>query len=325
MNKAFSSLGSFLLFKISPIWLLGTAAGLTAFATIIGYLGSLWWIFDLFAHFRIQYFLILSACFAVLVAVKKMRAWSLAVLPFIALNFVSVAPLYFGGDSACGKTEMRALLINVLAANKQYHMVRDFIKKSNADFVVLLEVTDQWDKNLKELQADYPYFMSFPRNNNFGISFFSKQKPEKLEMPEFSDITLPAVLADFIVDGKRLTLVGAHIMPPRFEGYLRKRKAQFDGIASFVKSGKKNVIVLGDLNATPWSADFKKFMRKSGLKDSQNGFGAQPSWPAFSVLFPLLIPIDHCLVSKNLSISDRKIGGYVGSDHFPLTVDFSIK
>ena len=53
------------------------------------------------------------------------------------------------------------------------------------------------------------------------------------------------------------------------------------------------------------------------------GYGFQPSWPANNRL--LRIPIDHVLHSPEIVIHDRVIGSTVGSDHFPVLVDFTIR
>ena len=37
----------------------------------------------------------------------------------------------------------------------------------------------------------------------------------------------------------------------------------------------------------------------------------------------LLIPIDHCLYGSGLHVNAKKIGPNVGSDHYPVVVDFS--
>ena len=60
----------------------------------------------------------------------------------------------------------------------------------------------------------------------------------------------------------------------------------------------------------------------TGLRDSSRGMGLQPTWPAD---IPLLwIPIDHCLYSDGIEIRGRRTGPDVGSDHFPLIVDFEL-
>jgi len=36
------------------------------------------------------------------------------------------------------------------------------------------------------------------------------------------------------------------------------------------------------------------------------------------------VAIDHCLVSPEIAIRDRHIGPDVGSDHFPVVLDFAL-
>ena len=82
------------------------------------------------------------------------------------------------------------------------------------------------------------------------------------------------------------------------------------------------VIVLGDLNATPWSPVFKKLLGETRLVDARRGFGLRPTWP--STFPPLWIPIDHCLVSPGIEIRDFRVGPACGSDHHALVVDMAL-
>jgi endonuclease/exonuclease/phosphatase (EEP) superfamily protein YafD len=79
------------------------------------------------------------------------------------------------------------------------------------------------------------------------------------------------------------------------------------------------VLVMGDLNATPWSRPFRRLLRRSALCDSRAGFGVQASFPAASTL--LRLPIDHLLASCGVGVRARRIGRDVGSDHLPVIVD----
>ena len=79
------------------------------------------------------------------------------------------------------------------------------------------------------------------------------------------------------------------------------------------------VILLADLNTTSWSATFQALTTRAGLRDSRLGFGVQPTWPAR--LPGLRIPIDHCLVSPEVQVHDRRVEENAGSDHFAIYVD----
>jgi endonuclease/exonuclease/phosphatase (EEP) superfamily protein YafD len=53
------------------------------------------------------------------------------------------------------------------------------------------------------------------------------------------------------------------------------------------------------------------------------GFGHQPSWPTGQ--FFLRIPLDHVLHAPEIMIHNRMVLQDVGSDHFPVIIDFSLK
>ncbi len=37
------------------------------------------------------------------------------------------------------------------------------------------------------------------------------------------------------------------------------------------------------------------------------------------------LPLDHCLVSDEILVANRRVGPFVGSDHFPVVVDLVLK
>ena len=77
--------------------LLSLIAGLTCIATIVGYLGRQWWFFELFSHFRVQYFVVLVGCGIIYLVSGKYRQAILA-LALALVNF-SVIGNYQGENS----------------------------------------------------------------------------------------------------------------------------------------------------------------------------------------------------------------------------------
>jgi endonuclease/exonuclease/phosphatase (EEP) superfamily protein YafD len=124
------------------------------------------------------------------------------------------------------------------------------------------------------------------------------------------------------LSGVSITFIGTHPPPPKGAVNSRHRNRQLVEMAKFIRSLSGAAVLCGDLNMSPWSVYFRSFLRESGLLDSGKGFGVQPTWP---VDWPVMrVPIDHCFVSEGIRVIDRKIGPKVGSDHFPLLVDFVI-
>jgi len=81
---------------------------------------------------------------------------------------------------------------------------------------------------------------------------------------------------------------------------------------------------MGDLNATPWSPYYRQLLKGSGLRNTRQGFGILPTWPSWSLLDGLRIPIDHCLVSSTIEVIDIKTAQIKGSDHLSLVIDIAV-
>ena len=96
-----------------------------------------------------------------------------------------------------------------------------------------------------------------------------------------------------------------------------RRLAQL-AAAGQVEAGRAPVL-LGDLNATPFSAGVRP-LRTVGLRDSlaAGGLWTAGSWPAWPG--PLRIAIDHCWHDPGLVTLARTVGPALGSDHRPLEV-----
>ena len=120
-----------------------------------------------------------------------------------------------------------------------------------------------------------------------------------------------------------ISIIGTHPVPPIGSKASKLRNGQLAELPGVIKEQQRPVLLIGDLNTTPWSSHFTRLLSDSGLKNSMKGFGHQPSWPARP--FFLRIPLDHMLHSPEIRVHNRMILQSVGSDHFPVVVDFSLK
>lgn len=291
--------------------------------TMAGFMGRVWWVFDLASHFRSQLFLfILLATVLFLFGKQRKKAAFTGAVAIINLSLI--LPLYFGGISPnTDNRTYRALLINLNRSNQAHEKVLAYIESVKPDFMILEEVTDSWAKSLEVIQGEYTFSKIYPRPDNFGIALFSRMEPEDWEVRTMGIIRLPTLVARFKMEGKRLTLIGTHPPPPIGGNFSSYRNQQLQELSRMGSLEEGPVILMGDLNITSWSPFFRDLLEQGGLQDSRRGFGLQPSWPAG---FPFLwIPIDHILISDGVVIHDRSIGPDIGSDHYPVVVDFSVR
>ncbi|HEU0178738.1 MAG TPA: endonuclease/exonuclease/phosphatase family protein [Blastocatellia bacterium] len=84
------------------------------------------------------------------------------------------------------------------------------------------------------------------------------------------------------------------------------------------------MICVGDLNITPWSPYYHRFIERTELVNVRKGFGLFPSWPTFLFFKWLMLPLDHCLVNEDVRVANVKTREAIGSDHLPLIVELEL-
>ena len=102
-----------------------------------------------------------------------------------------------------------------------------------------------------------------------------------------------------------------------------ERDAQLRALATAISQSNGPTALIGDLNVTPWSPHFTSLTDATGLRDARLGFGLNATWPSNLPWF-CRIPIDHCLVSSDVSIESFEVGDPIGGDHLPIIVRFGI-
>jgi endonuclease/exonuclease/phosphatase (EEP) superfamily protein YafD len=300
--------------------LLDAAGAVMAAATAAGFLAQTWWLFELTVHFRVQ----LAAGLALLAMLAGIRRrWRVAAIfsGFLLANLMVVLPglVPEREPDPSGSQRLRAVLLNVHARNEQYAAVRDFLQAANPDLLLLEEVTPVWTNELRAVLDRYPHSVVVPRDDNFGVALFSRHPLTNVAIRAFGGAAIPSLLATASINGIATRLAGLHPLPPGTAENARLRNAHLAAAAQEIGSGTGPVIVLGDLNTSPWSPWFKRFLREARLKNSSQGRGLFASWPV--QFWPLRIPLDHCLVSPPIGVAAKTLGPDVGSDHLPIVVD----
>lgn len=322
MNSSKKAL-PFLSLRIRPWDLVVAAGAILSTATILAFMGGLWWFLDLFSHFRVQYFLGLLVVAVVLLFRRRLKV-PLVFALFAVVNLFTIAPLYFGQEAQPGaiSRSYRALLMNVNSQTGVPEKVAQAIRELDPDIVVLEEIDDPWLSALSGAMRAYPYSKAMPREDNFGIGLFSKYPLVQSEIREAGEAEVPTVIAELELPDGRLTVIATHPLPPVSRENTRLRNDQLEWLSEVARQANSAVLLLGDLNATPWCSEFQRLLARSGLRDSSQGRGVLATWPTYLPL--LLIPLDQCLYSAGLHVTRKAIGPKVGSDHYPLVVDFVV-
>jgi len=283
-----------------------------------------YWIVDIFSHFPVQYALLA----VILLIVCLWKRFSLLACVSGALIVLNVLHVTDSGNSATASVHsLRKLTVassNINKSNSHLLKVVEELRAKDSDILLLLEVTADNVSELEPLIRSYRYKII---NLNVcasgtGTVLLSNLPIVDQEVIKYSEFGNMMVWALVELNGRRISFYGVHFPKPTFPGEFSKRTKQILDLAERIRKDARPIVVAGDFNMTPFSPIFRKMLRVSGLKDSRDGFGWLPSWPAY---FPLTwIPIDHVLVSDDMAVLKRETGAYVGSDHFPVYAELAM-
>ncbi|MEM6331284.1 MAG: endonuclease/exonuclease/phosphatase family protein [Planctomycetota bacterium] len=292
--------------------------------TWLGFAARHVWLAELATHFTWQYCWVLPAPLIASVWLRRKRL-AVFVAVTLAVNLAAVAPLYWPPASPAAQTDaapqLRVLSLNVWKKNRRHDDVVKHIRRESPDLFVLFEVNRRLVDAMQPLAADYPHQHVQLAGTRSGVALFSKQPLSGVRFERLGPIDRFVLVAEFDLGGRPATLIGLHPSLPRRPQNVQWRNAELLAAARLAAGRPGPVIMVGDLTTTPWSPVFGDVLKAGRLRNSQRGYGVQPTW-SYQGRRPLLLPIDHALHSEDLVVVGRRVGPFVGSDHRALTVDF---
>jgi endonuclease/exonuclease/phosphatase (EEP) superfamily protein YafD len=278
------------------------------------------WVFDLISNFILQYAVCLIGLGVVLFFMKK---WLIASMSSLIGGVIVVFIItYFNGEKPiAGKPKLKLASINVLSSNFDSSALYSYLDHFEPDVFYILEFTPFWLQAIQTKYSEqYPYTESQAQWDNFGIGLFSKYELKDVELFDFTQSYFPIVSATIGIEDKSIRLLGSHFENPMGAMNSKVRNYQIDRTIEYL-ADYENVVLVGDFNLTSYSYKFRDILNRLNLIDSRKGFGLGASWPTY--FWPLMIPIDHCLISPELKVVNRLIGPSVQSDHLPLYVELT--
>lgn len=212
---------------------------------------------------------------------------------------------------------------NIYYKNTNYEEIKNQIKKSEADIVILVEFASNHEEMLKDFfKENYPYTNAVSWSKiHAGNVVFSKYPIENLTNKYpienwkwrywFMKINAPTPFYLYVV----------HTSAPTSNENFIMRNLQIQKLAkdfTIQQDDRKidsNVIIVGDFNLSPWSAFYDSFYAQIyNLKNVFQWLNPVFTW---SLRDQKLINshIDHVFTSSELEVSNLKISDLLGSDH----------
>ncbi len=295
------------------------AAALALLPSWAGLFGNWHWLLDLLAHFRWQY-LLASVIVVAWGWWRGHRGITVLAVATLLLNAALIGRVAWQAQSGLRRAQdgraLHVLSLNVRTSNPDSAAVLDLLAASDADVVFLMEVDQRWMAALAALHARYPHHIAHPRSDNFGVALFSRMPWRRADVRWLGDATVPAIEAEMTHQGRDFVLLGVHPLPPISRRHAASRDLQLQALADHAALRQEPVLVVGDLNATPWSTGLRiATAGRLGLRSRSAPW--VPTWRARSIF---ALPIDHALATAPLVITDRSVGADVGSDHRPIRI-----
>ncbi len=287
------------------------------------------WLAELASHFRPQYslaLLVLCVGFAVgrrplaaMLAAAAMlpNAWYVAPYALPAMIPPSIA-------SSAGQ-DVSIVSLNLFISNEDYAAVRAYLARKNADVLVLSELTPAWVTALREITANYPYWVSVDRRTPWGLGVYSKYPLIDARPLDLGLAGSVNVMATVALPGGDVQLLGVHLASPTSPTRAAQRNHQLEQLAGLLGPSRNSAdaraprrLLVGDLNLTPFSPYFADLLDRTGMVDARRGQGLTATWPTW--VMPVRIAIDHCIVDPDLPVANVTRGPAVGSDHYPVEI-----
>jgi len=286
--------------------------------TFAGLLAPLFAPFDLINHFRLH-FLETAVALVVVFALLRARRLAMAAFALALVNLVLAAPaVALTATAERGGQTLRLITLNAWGENAEPGRIEAFLRRQNADIVLILEAGEEVAPMLRRLSDLYPYRVDCMQAQLCRLALLSKRQMIEPRALIRSDSNPPAIVARFDVDGRGFTFYAVHVARPFV---LDRQRRDVDHLIAALNAIQGPLIVAGSFNATPWSWAMTRLTLATG---TVRGRALGATWPARRPLFPQFL-IDHVLVRGGIGIVEARSGSALGSDHLPTVAEIRLQ
>ncbi len=223
-------------------------------------------------------------------------------------------PTWFGavGAGPASGQRLRLLALNVQYTKDTGAAASRQIRAADPDVVVLSELSARSSRDLDLRQ--YRYRWERPQRTAFGQGVYSRWPLRDISTWTVSGISMVRLTLAAPTGPVRLYQV--HTIAPQNAAGRRVWKEQLARLRDMLHGEHQPVIASGDFNASHWNDRFASLLGGAQqLADAGAGRGYLATWPSGDRLLPLVLPLDHVLVSRGIGVRGFHRLGSIGSDH----------
>jgi len=294
---------------------------------------SLWWL-ALLANFTPFYF----APFLVLLPlalILRAKRGVLLMLPLALIGAVWFGRLYLPKPAAQAPddaTMLKVVSFNVWDSNYDPIQAESWLRTTQADVTVIIELTPEWWDGVPALLNTYPEQFTVTRapGSAWDSAILSRRPILSFEQIDLGDGDIPQFRAVIDVNGRQVAVYGIHLYVPAsgrrtpFVVYDETgRNVQIRSLLARLERETLPYIVAGDFNMSDQSLVYNELAAAMTDSFREAGRGLGASWPnvqrlGLPSLIPPLVRIDYIWHSADFQTLDAALGPYLGSDHLPI-------
>lgn len=289
-----------------------------------GYLGRLHPAFDAFSHLRLHIAAVLVVLAPILLALRLRVEAAFALLLGVAAIaqtvWLDIEPGIASVETR-GEPVYRLLHMNLRFDNPTPETALSLIGETRPDVVTLAEMSDMWRTKLASLEATYPHRLICSQPSRIGgVAILSRRpfaqgfEPRCGDRGSFANIRLD-------LGGREVGIATLHMgWPWPFE-----QPWQLPRLTPLLESVGDTAIIVGDLNATPWSEAARRVAEAGGAQILR---GVGPTW--LDRRLPdawrsrIGLPIDNLMLKGGVTAASLRTLDNPGSDHLAILLEFSV-
>ena len=292
-------------------------------ATVLGFFGTTWWPLDMLSDWRLILAIVLGIA-AVATGFGYSRVSTIVFIVAAIVNALLIAPMWLNEQQPLtGSDRVRVISLDIGSTPDAREAIIDWINASEGDIVLLANAGGTWRRYIEVENVPYRVVNDDPgltggtpvlaRN---GISVTLEEVPTILGAVDVI-ITVP-------LGNQEVTILGVSVERPVNGIAYSERIDDFAAINARISRNTTPTVIIGNLEASRWSHAFSVIA--NNMKNSEDGFGYMATYPAYDL--PLVAefagtPVDHALYVGPITVSHRRVGPNLGTDHRPLLIDVS--
>lgn len=229
--------------------------------------------------------------------------------------------------------EVSILTYNLYFKNKYHKQIINEIKETDADILVVQELTNAWDKTFKsEIYEKYKYRKTYVNDATHGLGIFSKYPIESCKYLRNSGKFPINQINRILVNDKELIVVNSHLASParavenpenffiHYKANYQRRTKQWKKLDKYLDEKYKGIpqVIAGDLNTMKIEPLYRKI--RYGWKDlfAKKGWGLRCTFPNVSKIPIPVLTLDYIIFRGNIKPIESKVLKGSSSDHFAI-------